>query len=95
MPLAAYIGLLRLDGTLVQIGLPEGELPLRPGTLTGACRRLAGSSIGSPTEIEEMLQLAADQKSKSWVEKRPISEANQAVVDLEAGKPRCRYVLVN
>ena len=48
-----------------------------------------------PAEIEEMLQLAADQNIKPWVEERPMSEGNQAVVDLEAGKPRFRYVLVN
>lgn len=95
MPLSAYIGLLRFDGTLVQIGLPEGDLPFRPSSLNGARRTLAGSFIGSPAEIEEMLQLAADQKIKPWVEQRPMSEANQAVVDLEAGKPRFRYVLVN
>ncbi|KAL5584293.1 hypothetical protein FOVSG1_013682 [Fusarium oxysporum f. sp. vasinfectum] len=62
MPLADYIGLLRLDGTLVQVGLPEGQLPFRPGSLTGARRRIAGSSIGSPAEIKEMLQLVADKK---------------------------------
>ncbi|KAF9761313.1 hypothetical protein IL306_003864 [Fusarium sp. DS 682] len=64
MPLADYIGLLRLDGTLVQVGLPEGQLPFRPGSLTGARRRIAGSSIGSPGEIKEMLQLVADKNVK-------------------------------
>jgi D-arabinose 1-dehydrogenase-like Zn-dependent alcohol dehydrogenase len=42
-----------------------------------------------------MLQLVADKKVKPWVETRPMSEANQAIVDFEAGKPRFRYVLVN
>ncbi|KAF5712264.1 NADP-dependent alcohol dehydrogenase 6 [Fusarium mundagurra] len=95
MPLADYIGLLRLDGTLVQVGLPEGQLPFRPGSLTGARRRIAGSNIGSPAEIKEMLQLVADKNVKPWVEMRPMSEANQAIIDFEAGKPRFRYVLVN
>jgi D-arabinose 1-dehydrogenase-like Zn-dependent alcohol dehydrogenase len=95
MPFSDYIGLLRLDGTLVQVGLPEGDLPFRPGSLTGARRKIAGSNIGSPAEIREMLQLAADQKIKPWVEKRPMAEANQAIVDAEAGKARFRYVLVN
>ncbi|PNH36377.1 hypothetical protein VD0004_g3614 [Verticillium dahliae] len=95
MPFAGYIGLLRLDGTLVQVGLPEGELPFRPGVLTGARRRIAGSGIGSPSEIREMLQLAVDKDVKPWVEERPMSDANQALVDFEAGKPRFRYVLTN
>ncbi|EEY19043.1 NADP-dependent alcohol dehydrogenase [Verticillium alfalfae VaMs.102] len=95
MPFSGYVGLLRLDGTLVQIGLPEGELPFRPGVLTGARRRIAGSGIGSPSEIREMLQLAVDKDVKPWVEKRPMSDANQAIIDFEAGKPRFRYVLIN
>jgi alcohol dehydrogenase (NADP+) len=46
-------------------------------------------------EIRDMLQLAADKQIKPWVEKRPMKDANQAIIDLEAGKPRFRYVLVN
>lgn len=42
-----------------------------------------------------MLQLAVDKQVKPWVEKRPLQDANQAIVDLAAGKPRYRYVLVN
>lgn len=95
MPLAGYLNLLKLEGTLVQIGLPEGDLPFRPSSLTGARRRIAGSFIGSPSEIREMLQLAVDKRIHPWVEKRPMSEANQAIVDFEAGKPRFRYVLTN
>ncbi|KAF4414738.1 NADP-dependent alcohol dehydrogenase 6 [Fusarium acutatum] len=95
MPLADYIGLLRLDGTLVQVGLPEDQVPFQILSLVGARRRLAGSGIGAPGEIREMLQLVADKKVKPWVEIRPMSEANQAIVDFEAGKPRFRYVLVN
>ncbi|KAK0386885.1 hypothetical protein NLU13_5198 [Sarocladium strictum] len=95
MPFADYLGLLKRDGTLVQVGLPEAPIPLRFGSLVGARRRIAGSGIGSPAEIREMLQLAADKQVKPWVQTRPMSEANQAVVDFEAGKPRFRYVLTN
>ena len=42
-----------------------------------------------------MLQLAVDKNIKPWVETRPMKDANQAIVDFEAGKPRYRYVLVN
>lgn len=42
-----------------------------------------------------MLQLAADKGLKPWVEERPMREANEVLKDLEAGKPRFRYVLVN
>jgi D-arabinose 1-dehydrogenase-like Zn-dependent alcohol dehydrogenase len=42
-----------------------------------------------------MLQLAADKKVKPWIQERPLKEANQAVVDMDQGKARYRYVLVN
>jgi alcohol dehydrogenase (NADP+) len=51
--------------------------------------------IGPPGDIREMLQLAADKQIKPWVQTRPMSDANQAVIDMENGKARYRYVLVN
>lgn len=57
--------------------------------------KVGGSGIGSPGEIEEMLLLASEQQLKPWVQQRPLSDANQAVVDMENGKARFRYVLVN
>jgi alcohol dehydrogenase (NADP+) len=63
--------------------------------MLGTGIKIGGSGIGSPAEIEEMLQLAADKKIRAWVEERPLQEANQAIIDLVDGKPRYRYVLVN
>jgi D-arabinose 1-dehydrogenase-like Zn-dependent alcohol dehydrogenase len=93
MPLTQYLGLLKVGGTFVQVGLPDGgELPpISAFTLLGGSIKIAGSGIGAPWEIEEMLKLAAEKKIKPWVQPRPISEANQAV--MEAGKARYRYVL--
>ncbi|KAL6809641.1 hypothetical protein J3E69DRAFT_351171 [Trichoderma sp. SZMC 28015] len=95
MPLNEYLQLLKLNGTLVQVGAPENPVPLRPFALIAGRKNLTGSGIGSPGEIREMMQLAADKQIKPWVELRPMSDANQAIVDLDAGKPRFRYVLVN
>ena len=57
--------------------------------------KFGGSLIGSPSEIREMLELAAEKKIKSWVQERPMKDANQAVVDMNDGKARYRYVLMN
>lgn len=97
MPLTSYLGLLRVHGTYIQVGAPDGgELPpVNAFTLLANGIHLGGSGIGSPDEIKEMLQLAADQKIKPWVQKRPMKEANAAIVDMEAGKARFRYVLEN
>jgi alcohol dehydrogenase (NADP+) len=88
--------LLRVRGTFIQVGAPEDKLPaLSAGALIGKAIKIGGSMIGSPAEIEEMMQLAVDKKIHAWVQTRPMKEANQAVVDMEAGKARFRYVLVN
>jgi D-arabinose 1-dehydrogenase-like Zn-dependent alcohol dehydrogenase len=83
-------------GTLVHVGNPDdGEFVIPPTALIMKSLNFAGSTIGSSAEIREMLQLAADKNIKAWVEERPMKEANRAVLDLEAGKPRYRYCLVN
>jgi D-arabinose 1-dehydrogenase-like Zn-dependent alcohol dehydrogenase len=91
-----YLSLLRRDGTFCQVGNPDdGDLVMPQGAIIAKRLRITGSCIGSPGEIREMLQLAADKNIRPWIEERPMSEANQAIVDLDAGKARYRYVLVN
>lgn len=42
-----------------------------------------------------MLRLTAEKGVKPWIQTRPMKEANQAVRDMDAGKARYRYCLVN
>ncbi|KAF7561075.1 hypothetical protein G7046_g3083 [Stylonectria norvegica] len=97
MPMADYLSLLKVGGTFIQVGAPDGGNlpPINAFTLIGNGIKVGGSAIGSPDQINEMLQLAADKKIKPWVELRPLSDANKTVVDMTAGKARYRYVLVN
>lgn len=64
-------------------------------TLLNSGIQVAGSGIGSPDEIVEMLEFAAKHNVKPWIQERPMKDANQAILDMEAGKARYRYVLVN
>ncbi|KAF4201533.1 hypothetical protein CNMCM8927_001428 [Aspergillus lentulus] len=96
MPLESYLSCLRTDGCFVQIGLPSGKFPaFRAGLLASRSAKVAGSFIGAPREIREMLQVAVDKNVVPWVTERPMKEANAAIVDMAKGKPRYRYVLVN
>ncbi|KAI1471888.1 NADP-dependent alcohol dehydrogenase C [Daldinia caldariorum] len=97
MPLNDYLGLLKVRGTLIQVGAPDGgELPpVNAFQLILNGIKLGGSMTGSPSEIREMLQLAAEKKIQPWIQERPLKDANQAIVDMEEGKARYRYVLVN
>jgi D-arabinose 1-dehydrogenase-like Zn-dependent alcohol dehydrogenase len=96
MPLGDYMRLLRAHGQFIQVGAPEDKLPgISAHSLIAKGCKIGGSSIGSPKEIAEMLQFAADKKIKPWVELRSMKQANPSVVDMEDGKARYRYVLVN
>ncbi len=96
MPLMKYLSLLRFDGVFVQVGAPEDGLPtIQQFPLMFKRLKITASLIGPPSEIREMLQLAADEKVKPWIQEIPMKDANKAIVDMEAGKPRYRYVLVN
>lgn len=96
IPLQGYLGLLDVGGRFIQVGAPEEPFPpLSPFALIAKRVSLEGSAIGSPEQIAEMLQLAADKKVKPWTQEIPMTDANKAIVDFEAGKPRFRFVLKN
>jgi len=96
MPLPDFCSLLRpRTGKLVFVGLPESaiQMPLFSLIMNGIY--LGGSAIGGVPEITEMLELVAKHKVFGWVQTRPMKDANQAILDMDAGKPRYRFVLVN
>lgn len=96
MPIVQYCGLLRFRGTFIQLGAPEdGALQIPAFVLIVKGLKLGGSLIGSPDEIREMLALAAEKSVKPWVQERPMKDANQAILDMDNGAARYRYVLVN
>jgi D-arabinose 1-dehydrogenase-like Zn-dependent alcohol dehydrogenase len=96
MPIAQYCGLLRFRGTFIQLGAPEdGALEIPAFVLIPKGLKIGGSMVGSPAEIREMLQLAAEKGVKPWIQERPMADANQAIVDMNNGDARYRYVLTN
>lgn len=96
MPIAKYLQLLRTNGRFIQVGAPEEALPgFRMSSLIGKAVKIEGSSIGSPKEIQEMLEFAAQKNLHPVIEERDMKDANQAILDMEDGKARYRYVLCN
>lgn len=95
IPVDKFLSLLRPGGNFVLVGAPEKPLNSFSGFVLLPNVHLTGSSIGSPAQIEEMLNLAAKLDIKPWIEKRPLSSVNKSVVDMENSKARYRYVLVN
>jgi len=69
--------------------------PFNAFALIMKAAKIGGSGIGAPADIQKMLQFASDHKVHSWIEERPMKDANQSIIDMDAGKARYRYVLVN
>ncbi|KAK5261151.1 hypothetical protein LTR40_002751 [Exophiala xenobiotica] len=83
-------------GQFVQVGLPEDIVPgfhMFPLILKRVS--IAGSLIGSPQDIKDMLKLFVEKDVRTWNVNVPMKDANQVVTDMDAGKARYRYVLVN
>ena len=70
--------------------LDLGVMPLILGQ-----RSIAGSTVGSPAVIQEMLQFANRHQISPLVEQFPMSEANSALNHVREGKPKYRVVLAN
>jgi len=88
----AYLSLLRRDGTMVLIGLPE-PTPLAAGPLVMGRRRLAGSLIGGIRETQEMLDFCAEHGVAADVEVIPIQNINEAYERTLKSDVRYRFVI--
>ncbi|KAH8917950.1 GroES-like protein [Atractiella rhizophila] len=97
MPLESlFFKLLAPKGTFCILGLPEEKFPAMFGqAFVAKGIQLAGSQIGAPAEIEEMLKFAAEKDVKAWVQVKPMEQVAQALKEVDEGKPRYRYVMAN
>jgi uncharacterized zinc-type alcohol dehydrogenase-like protein len=88
-----YLTLLRLDGTMIMLGIPPDDPKIRVFNLIGKRRRLAGSLIGGIKETQEMLDYCAEHNIMSDVEVIPISEINNAYERMIKGDVHYRFVI--
>jgi alcohol dehydrogenase (NADP+) len=88
----AYLRLLRRDGTMVLVGLPDPS-PLEPGALIDKRRRLAGSVIGGIRETQEMLDFCAAKGIASDIELIHIQDVNAAYERTLKSDVRYRFVI--
>lgn len=86
--------MLDIGGTMVYVGIPEGDLPALPPTLMiGNNSALRGSNMGSKKEVLKMLELAVKAGVASWIEVMPMTKCVEAIERVERGEQRYRIVL--
>jgi len=95
LDMADYLGLLKLDGTLVELGLPEHPMPVPAGVLIFGRRRLSGSLIGGIRETQEMLDFCAEHDVAPEIEVIEASYVNEAYERMLASDVRYRFVIDN
>jgi uncharacterized zinc-type alcohol dehydrogenase-like protein len=90
-----YLGLLKLDGTLVELGMPEHPMPVPAAALIFGRRRLSGSLIGGIRETQEMLDFCAEHDVTPEIEVIEATYVNEAYERMLASDVRYRFVIDN
>ena len=91
--LNAYMRLLKVDGTLALVGAPEHPLPVAAFSLIPGRKSLAGSTIGSIKETQEMLDFCGQHNITSDIELIKIQDINEAYERLLKGDVKYRFVI--
>jgi alcohol dehydrogenase (NADP+) len=93
LDLDAYLGLLKVNGTLVNLGVPAEPLSVLAHSLLRNRRSIAGSSIGGISETQEMLDFCAASGVAAEVEVVAADELDDAYDRVTRGDVRYRLVL--
>ena len=91
--LDAYLGLLAVDGTLVNVGAPADPLSVNVFSLIGGRRSFAGSMIGGIALTQEMLDFCAQHGIGAEVEVISADQVNDAYERVLASDVRYRFVI--
>jgi uncharacterized zinc-type alcohol dehydrogenase-like protein len=88
-----YLNLLRVDGSMVVVGLPEARVPVAAMPLVQARRRVAGSGLGGIAETQEMLDFCSRHNILADIERVKIQQVNEAWDRVVKGDVRSRFVI--
>ena len=94
--LDAFTKLLKRDGTLCLVGVPEHPHPSpNVGALIFSRRAIAGSLIGGLAETQEMLDFCAEHGIVSEIEMIPIQKIDEAYDRMLRSDVKYRFVIDN
>lgn len=91
--LNSVLSMIKLDGTLVLVGVPPKAPEIHPFSLIPRRRSIAGSMIGGIKETQEMLDFCAAKGIVSDIEVIPMKDINLAYERMVKGDVRYRFVI--
>lgn len=89
----AYLGLLAVDGTLVNVGAPGEPMSVNVFSLLANRRSYAGSMIGGIRQTQEMLDFCAEHGLGADIELISADQINEAYERVLASDVRYRFVI--
>ncbi|NYE31066.1 putative zinc-type alcohol dehydrogenase-like protein [Rhodanobacter sp. K2T2] len=91
--LDVYLQMLKREGTMTLVGVPDKPAELAAGALIFGRRSLAGSLIGGIAETQEMLDFCAEHGIVSEIEKIDIQDINEAYERMLKSDVKYRFVI--
>ncbi|MFI4915155.1 MAG: NAD(P)-dependent alcohol dehydrogenase [Phycisphaerales bacterium JB060] len=91
--LNAYLNLIKLDGTLVVVGVPPNPQPVHMFGLIAPRRKLTGSLIGGIAETQEMLDFCGEKDIQCEIELIRMDQINEAYERMLASDVKYRFVI--
>lgn len=89
----SYLHLLKVDGSLVLVGLPNEPLEVGAFNVVNGRKSLAGSNIGGIAETQEVIDFCFEHHITADSEIIGIQDVNTALDRLEKGDVKYRFVI--
>ncbi|MFE2070535.1 NAD(P)-dependent alcohol dehydrogenase [Streptomyces sp. NPDC059467] len=89
----AYLSLLRTDGAMVNVGIPEEPVHILLSAVFGNRRSLSSSGIGGIPETQEMLDFCAEHNLGAEIELIGADQINEAYERVVNSDVRYRFVI--
>ncbi|MEV5843507.1 NAD(P)-dependent alcohol dehydrogenase [Streptomyces sp. NPDC051985] len=93
LPVDAYLNLLAVNGTLVNVGISGEPLSFNPFSLLLRGRTVAGSLFGGIRETQEMLDFCGEHGIGAEVDVIPAEQINKAFERVLSSDVRYRFVI--
>jgi uncharacterized zinc-type alcohol dehydrogenase-like protein len=88
-----YLGMLKVDGSLVLVGAPGEQLSVGAFSLIMGRKNFAGSNIGGIRETQEVLDFCAEHNITADIELININQINEAFERMIKGDIKYRFVI--